>query len=312
MIGILSQKHGFGKKKSLVVWLALGLLCLNMAGLTFYIFESYKLFFNSDAAVANILAKEIVLSKNLFPPQWWYANDDLWVFYKHLLLIPWDLAGKNSFFAHSVSVSIIILVMLALVWAFLQKLGLSLANTIMGCVAITTAYSQMFLQEVYGEVAYTWYFILMLAFLLLIHKIFFEKNSFKALWIVLFFVLIYLFVIANPLRLLVYYVAPFACALFFVIYIPWSEKKSLDVSHYGAYIPATLVYGALFLIAFFGGIIHRNEIFDMVHHVSGAKDTLDYVTRFAVSYRILDFRIFLFYWCGVGRQCQVEVIHRNR
>ena len=51
---------------------------------SFYIFKTYRAFFNSDAAIANVLAEEIVLSGSFFPSHWWYVNNDLWIFFKHV------------------------------------------------------------------------------------------------------------------------------------------------------------------------------------------------------------------------------------
>ena len=48
---------------------------------SFYIFKTYRAFFNSDAAIANILAEEIVLSESFFPSHWLYVNNDLCIFF---------------------------------------------------------------------------------------------------------------------------------------------------------------------------------------------------------------------------------------
>ena len=91
-------------KKHLPLLGALLLLSFVLYEISFYIFKTYRAFFNSDAAIANILAEEIVLAGTFFPSHWWYVNNDLWVFYKQLLVIPWVLAGKNGYFAHAFSV----------------------------------------------------------------------------------------------------------------------------------------------------------------------------------------------------------------
>ncbi|MBU4119677.1 MAG: hypothetical protein KJ555_13060, partial [Proteobacteria bacterium] len=151
-------------------WLFRGaalLLAATIGSLGLYIFCSYQAFFNSDAAIANILAEEIVRAGEFFPKTWWYVNNDLWVFYKHLLLIPWVMAGENSFFAHGVSVALVIGVIMAVLVLLLRNLGLSKTAALMGCVIIGLGYSPMYLREVYGEAAYTWYFAFILSFLLL-------------------------------------------------------------------------------------------------------------------------------------------------
>ena len=88
-----SKKQLF--KKTLPLLGAFTLLSLVLYEVSFYIFKTYRAFFNSDAAIANILAEEIVYSGTFFPTHWWYVNNDLWVFYKQILVIPWVLLGKK-------------------------------------------------------------------------------------------------------------------------------------------------------------------------------------------------------------------------
>ena len=89
----------FMMKKTLPFVGALLLLSVVLYEVSFYIFKTYRALFNSDAAIANILAEEIVVAGSIFPSHWWYVNNDLWVFYKQLLVIPWVLMGKNGYFA---------------------------------------------------------------------------------------------------------------------------------------------------------------------------------------------------------------------
>ena len=151
-------------KKHLPLLGALLLLSFVLYEISFYIFKTYRAFFNSDAAIANILAEEIVLAGTFFPSHWWYVNNDLWVFYKQLLVIPWVLAGKNGYFAHAFTVFEVSIFMIVFIYLFLRSLMLSRASSIMGSVVVCIGYSPMYLRELYGEAAYTWYFLFMIAF----------------------------------------------------------------------------------------------------------------------------------------------------
>jgi hypothetical protein len=91
-------------KRTLPLLGAILLLSLVLYEVSFYIFKTYRAYFNSDAAIANILAEEIVHAGTFFPTHWWYVNNDLWVFYKQLLVIPWVYLGKNGYFAHAFTV----------------------------------------------------------------------------------------------------------------------------------------------------------------------------------------------------------------
>ena len=130
-------------------WLFRGAVLLfaaTIGALGFYIFCSYQAFFNSDAAIANILAEEIVRAGEFFPKTWWYVNSDLWVFYKHLLLIPWVMAGENGFLAHGVSVALVIGITMTVLALLLRALGFSKNAALMGCVILSLGYSPMYLR----------------------------------------------------------------------------------------------------------------------------------------------------------------------
>ncbi len=141
---------------------AIALLILVIYEISFYIFKTYRAFFNSDSAIANILAEEIVLSGSFFPSHWWYVNNDLWVFYKQALVIPWVLMDKNGYFAHAFTVFAVSMFMVFIIYRFLRSLMLSRAASVMGSVVVCVGYSPMYLRELYGEAAYTWYFIFMI------------------------------------------------------------------------------------------------------------------------------------------------------
>ena len=248
---------------SMQKWLFRGavlLLAATIGALGFYIFYSYQAFFNSDAAIANILAEEIVRSGEFFPKTWWYVNNDLWVFYKHLLLIPWVMAGENGFFAHGVSVALVIGATMTVLALLLRTLGLSKAAALMGCVVISLGYSPMYLREVYGEAAYTWYFAFILSFLLLwLRANQSDSGRFaRPFLFALLLVLLYLVVIENPVRFLTYYIAPFLGAFLLMLY---AEREALLVRKkddwraalFPRIIPGAAIAGVLLL----GGISHK-------------------------------------------------------
>ena len=217
-------------KKHLPFLGALLLLSLVLYEISFYIFKTYRAFFNSDAAIANILAEEMVLSGSFFPSHWWYVNNDLWIFYKQLLVIPWVLAGKNGYFAHAFTVFEVSIFMIVFIYLFLRSLMLSRASSIMGSVVVCIGYSPMYLRELYGEAAYTWYFLFMIAFMFIFRKlsphVISKSTQIKAF--IFFMMLLYLLVLANPVRFFVYYVAPFFGALALSIYFARDSLKTFQ------------------------------------------------------------------------------------
>ena len=260
-------------------WLFRGavlLLAATIGALGFYIFCSYQAFFNSDAAIANILAEEIVRSGELFPKTWWYVNDDLWVFYKHLLLIPWVMAGENSFFAHGVSVSIVVVITMAVLALLFRALGLSKTAAMMGCVIIGLGYSPLYLREVYGEAAYTWYFAFIISFLLLLlrtNRPDAGRYARPALFLLLL-LLVYLVVLENPMRFMIYYIVPFFGAFLLLLYaereaLLGSEKGDWRAALFPRIIPAAAIAGVLLL-----GVFFYKRLLVEVLHAEGANRAL--------------------------------------
>lgn len=245
--------------KHTFLFIAVILISFSLYEISFYIFKTYRAFFNSDAAVANILAEEIVISKTLFPSQWWYVNNDLWVFYKQALVIPWVIMGKNSYFAHAFTVFVVTLFMVVIIYRFLRSLMLSRATALMGGVVVIVGYSPMYLRELYGEAAYTWYFVFMIAFMFIFRKlsphVISRSTQIKAF--IFFMVLLYLLVVANPIRFFVYYIVPFIGALGLGIYF---SRDSLKTFKGGVKrllsVKKAIIFAFACLIIVLGGMTH--------------------------------------------------------
>lgn len=245
--------------KHTFLFIAVILISFSLYEISFYIFKTYRAFFNSDAAVANILAEEIVISKTLFPSQWWYVNNDLWVFYKQALVIPWVIMGKNSYFAHAFTVFVVTLFMVVIIYRFLRSLMLSRATALMGGVVVIVGYSPMYLRELYGEAAYTWYFVFMIAFMFIFRKlsphVISRSTQIKAF--IFFMVLLYLLVVANPIRFFVYYIVPFIGALGLGIYF---SRDSLKTFKGGVKrllsVKKAIIFAFACLVIVLGGMTH--------------------------------------------------------
>ena len=245
--------------KHTFLFIAVILISFSLYEISFYIFKTYRAFFNSDAAVANILAEEIVISKTLFPSQWWYVNNDLWVFYKQALVIPWVIMGKNSYFAHAFTVFVVTLFMVVIIYRFLRSLMLSRATALMGGVVVIVGYSPMYLRELYGEAAYTWYFVFMIAFMFIFRKlsphVISRNTQIKAF--IFFMILLYLLVVANPIRFFVYYIVPFIGALGLGIYF---SRDSLKTFKGGVKrllsVKKAIIFAFACLVIVLGGMTH--------------------------------------------------------
>jgi len=261
-------------KKHLPLLGALLLLSFVLYEISFYIFKTYRAFFNSDAAIANILAEEIVLAGSFFPSHWWYVNNDIWIFYKQLLVIPWVLAGKNGYFAHAFTVFEVSIFMIIFIYLFLRSLMLSRASSIMGSVVVCIGYSPMYLRELYGEAAYTWYFLFMIAFMFIFRKlsphVISKSTQIKAF--IFFMMLLYLLVLANPVRFFVYYVAPFFGALGLSIYFARDSLKTFQHVVYRLLsVKRIVIFAFASLIMGLAAMAHFN-LLESLHLAGGANN----------------------------------------
>lgn len=263
-----------GFKQYIPTIIAALLLALVLYEISFYIFRTYRAFFNSDAAIANILAEEIVLAGSFFPSHWWYVNNDLWVFYKQALVIPWVILGKNGYFAHAFTVFLVSVFMVFFIYKFFRALMLSHASSLMGGVVVCIAYSPMYLRELYGEAAYTWYFIFMIAFLYMFRKLspHVIRRSTKIKAFFLFLILLYILVLANPIRFLVYYVAPFFGALMLMVILSRDSEKTLhDAVIKLLSIKKVIIFICAMCIIGFATVAHYSLI-ESLHFSGGANN----------------------------------------
>ena len=255
---------------------ALGLLIFCIYEISFYIFKTYRAFFNSDSAIANILAEEMVLSESFFPSHWWYVNNDLWVFYKQILLIPWVLLGKNGYFAHAFSVFAVSLFMVVIIYKFLRSLMLSRTASLMGSAVVCIGYSPMYLRELYGEGAYTWYFIFMIGFMFIFRKlsphVISKTTQMKAF--LLFITLLYLLVLANPVRFFVYYIAPFFGALICSLFLMHHGSKVLkrNIKQLFTLKKITIIILACIVMGF--GVFTHLNLLERLQSAGGANNAV--------------------------------------
>ena len=255
---------------------ALGLLIFCIYEISFYIFKTYRAFFNSDSAIANILAEEMVLSESFFPSHWWYVNNDLWVFYKQILLIPWVLLGKNGYFAHAFSVFAVSLFMVVIIYKFLRSLMLSRTASLMGSAIVCIGYSPMYLRELYGEGAYTWYFIFMIGFMFIFRKlsphVISKTTQIKAF--LLFITLLYLLVLANPVRFFVYYIAPFFGALICSLFLMHHGSKVLkrNIKQLFTLKKITIIVLACIVMGF--GVFTHLNLLERLQSAGGANNAV--------------------------------------
>lgn len=88
-------------------------LCIFViSALTVYTFTGFNLSMNSDAAIANIIAEEIVRTGRYFPPDWNYGTS-LWIFGVFTLVVPLTYFVENWLVARSIACIVFIILAIA-------------------------------------------------------------------------------------------------------------------------------------------------------------------------------------------------------
>jgi hypothetical protein len=134
--------------------LASALLAINVGFLNWYLFIGYRDYFHSDSATKVLLAEEIAGTKQLFPDDWFYANGDLFVFFGHLPIVPFALAGYSGFYAHAVSGLIFSLLLLWAVYLVSGLFGISLPNKLLILAAVAGGISGLMAENLFGQASY--------------------------------------------------------------------------------------------------------------------------------------------------------------
>jgi hypothetical protein len=152
------QVQEISKSTSLVTLVSRALLiCLflvNVALVVHYIGYEYQAYFHSDAAVKNLLAREIYKNHTYFPNDWNYVNGDLWVLFGQTYIIPLLSFFKNDFRLHAFS---------GIVSAFLILCGTYLVAgiatrsfwlKILAVTAVAAGISGLLAENLYGQISY--------------------------------------------------------------------------------------------------------------------------------------------------------------
>ncbi|MDK9692911.1 MAG: hypothetical protein OEL19_01530 [Sulfurimonas sp.] len=215
------------------------IIALNSLFLFYYQAFIYRGFFNSDAAIANILAQEIISQNSYYPQSWWYVNGDIWTFYKHTFAIIFTLLGLHAYDVHTLTVISFFLFSLWLTFAYLRKIGIEDESILIALIGLSTLYSPMYIREVLGESAYIWYYSAIIGYLYALKLLQNREKTLLAAFLI--FSISLFFVAENPSRFAIYFLAPlFAPFVLFHEYIEIRYKKFL------LYLFAGLALGILY------------------------------------------------------------------
>lgn len=214
----------------LLFLLAGAILLLNFGLLVCYLFIEYKALIHSDSAAKVLLAKEIFDSGEFFPRDWNYVNGDLFVLFGHAPIVPLLYFMKPGFSVHAISGLIASTIMLVGFFLLLGMLKVKGTHRLLILAAVCAGFSGFTAENLYGQVSYGVVISITLFLVCLALKIIFDEKNNKLLLIhgSIFFLILFLVVLSNPVRAFVTYIAPMAFALLVYLYQMLREKTTIE------------------------------------------------------------------------------------
>lgn len=198
-------------------------LLLNIFCLVWYQFYGYLQNFHSDSATKLILAKEIYETGEYFPRHWYYANNDIFVFFGNLFSLPFIKLLNVSYEMHAVSGLINSLLLFLSVWLVTGITRIDLAQRLFILAAVAGGFSVLMAENIYGQSAYA-PMVFFSCFIIAATWNFIEKNSKNHIkWGLLLFCSIFLVFWSNPTRAAVYYIFPLLMGLLIIKYKHFSS-----------------------------------------------------------------------------------------
>lgn len=179
----------------------------------------YQTIFHSDTAVRNLLAQEIIETGRYFPPEWNYANGDLWVLFTHTFVLPFLPLLPNGFGLHILSDLITAALIVAGGGLFIKLLDVSGTARLAALCVLTAGISILMAEHVYGQGAYGSMFYSG-AFLLFCYWRTLYEDSRPLAWAGATLLIALLLFWSNPLRAAVMYALPLLAAAVTVARLP--------------------------------------------------------------------------------------------
>jgi hypothetical protein len=139
----------------------------NFLCLVFYQCVTYRRYFHSDSAIKNLLAQELIESRSLFPPDWFYGNSDVWIAYSHLFIVPLLALLPNGFKAHALSGVAFSLLLGASAWWLLKRASIPAIWRALALAILFSGISPYLSETLYGQVShgYAWGLVYVFLFL---------------------------------------------------------------------------------------------------------------------------------------------------
>jgi hypothetical protein len=239
----------------------LTLLTVNLALLFWYVFFGYQVQFHSDSAAKVLLAREIYDTGVFFPPDWNYVNDDVWVLFGHVFIVPLLAFMPAGFTAHAVSGALFACLILYGVWLVTGLSNLHIWRRLLVVAVMAAGISEYMAENLFGQVSYgsVVFFCCCLVFFASKYLVAHGQQGLK--WGALFVVILILAFWGNPSRATVTYSLPMIGALVWLVFSAQVQNKR-----------KYLVLIGLSLIGAVAGSVLHSIILTGLSHVQGASN----------------------------------------
>lgn len=244
----------------------------NIAGLIYFNFVTYQILFHSDSAVANLLAEEVVKSGSLFPKDWTYVHDDIFIVYGHLFIIPWLFFVKNGFLLHALSGIISAVLFLAGLWWLTGVLKFSKFYRLLALCVFSSGISTFAIEGLYGQVSYGvmgYLIFFQICTLFRVIEIFPDtRRRSYVIYLGLFCLLSFLVYLSNPVRAFLTYTFPIGCGIGLVLF----SASQINMEKVRSVVKAAWPsFGSVIGAITLGWLCHRWLLNSLTSIASGSK-----------------------------------------
>jgi hypothetical protein len=194
---------------------------VNLFLLLLYLVFTYKQFFHSDAATKMLLAAEVIKHGTIIPPDWYFLNGDIWVFFIHLPLILLEKTVGYGWPSYVINSLIYLGIYAGTVVYFLKYLQVDFYAKILLFVMAFSALSYPNTVMFFGELSGIEEAVFIFASLGLLLA--FQEHPSKKIYGWMAF-LVFVFIIGNPGRATIYHIAPLLLAVVLLLIDTRSKK----------------------------------------------------------------------------------------
>jgi hypothetical protein len=238
----MTPNHTNRKKPyPLAIYLGYVIIFANLLFLLLFLIYTEKYYFQSDSATKMLLASEIIKSGTIIPPDWYYANGDIWIFFLQLPLVFFEKilgCGWESYVANSI---VYLGVYAWSVYYFTKQLQVESLSKILLFVLAFSAFSPINADMFFGQLAGIIVPIFIFTFLGILQSLHGCENK-KSFW--LMGILVFTLTINNPSRMAIFHIVP-AVMIIVALYIDTKSKKYLQLL--GTTLLSFLIASAIYI-----------------------------------------------------------------